>query len=376
MNISEFRAVAEMRNAEVVLDSRTEELKVKQKNVFNRTIAWLKQKISPNPLATAERQAARNRFLRAIAGDARYDTGDLARAEALMATDMHYRVPLSSRRIREVIAELDERSTEAVRANRETLAHMCGKEVDQRLRARAPDLQLTAPQRGLLEERIREAIRIKTVDGVRVVQFAEAAEITHRKVDEYVEEKAAQAQRRAEALARAQAEPEAEAVRSKSVARGAAKKPRAGAEASSAPIPLSAKAIRPESRQNPLSPKALRRMLDGVELKGKAKPQLKKLIKSGEITNGAALARHANRMTADWVQQNRIANWYAEAEQKLGVRSKVKDGEMISFPEVMAHQVAQMITGSPELLDWPDVKILARDLISAHARSEIEQQAS
>ena len=376
MNISEFRAVAELRNAEVVLDSRTEELKVKQKNVFNRTIAWLKQKISPNPLATAERQAARNRFLRAIAGDARYDTGDLARAEALMATDMHYRVPLSSRRIREVIAELDERSTEAVRANRETLAHMCGKEVDQRLRARAPDLQLTAPQRGLLEERIREAIRIRTVDGVRVIQFAEAAEITHSKVDEYVEEKAAEAQRRAEALARAQAESEAEAVRSKPVAMGTAKKSRTGAEASSAATPLSAKAIRPESRQQPLSPKALRRMLDGVELKGKAKSQLKKLIKSGEITNGAALSRHANRMTAEWVQRNRLANWYAEAEQKLGVRGKVKDGEMISFPEVMAHQVTQMITGSPDILDWPNVKAMARDLISAHARSETEQQAS
>ena len=246
----------------------------------------------------------------------------------------------------------------------------------QRLRARAPDLELTAPQRGLLEERIREAIRIRTVDGVRVIQFAEAAEITHSKVDEYVEEKAAQAQRRAEALARAQAESEAEAVRSKPVARGAAKKSRTGAEASSAPDPLSAKAIRPESRQQPLSPKALRRILDGVELKGKAKPQLKKLIKSGEITNGAALARHANRMTAEWVQRNRLANWYAEAEQNLGVRGKVKDGEMISFPEVMAHQVTQMITGSPDILDWPDVKAMARDLISAHARSETEQQAS
>ncbi|MCY4564744.1 MAG: hypothetical protein OXE40_09715, partial [Gammaproteobacteria bacterium] len=184
------------------------------------------------------------------------------------------------------------------------------------------------------------------------------------------------AQGRAEALAQTEAEAEAGAARSKPVARGAAKKSSAGAEALSAPVPLSAKAIRPESRQKPLSPKALRRMLDDVELKGKAKPQLKKLIKSGEITNGAALARHANRMTADWVQGNRIANWYAEAEQKLGVRGKVKDGEMISFPEVMAHQVTQMIAASPDLLDWPDVKAMARDLISAHARNETEQQAS
>ena len=372
MNISEFRAVAQLRNAEVILDARTEELKVRRNNVFNRTIAWLKEKISPNPQATVQRDAARNRFLRAIANDARYDESDLSRAEGLMATDMHYRVPLSSRRIREVIEELDARTTEPMRANRKTVAYLCSKGIDQRLRALAPDLALTAPQRGLLEERVQEAIRVKTVDGARVIQFAEAAEITHGLVDRYVDELAAQAQRRAAAQSRAEAAP----ATTNPAAKGATKASRGGARGTSRAVPLSAMAIRPESRQESVGRKELLRTLGGVELKGNAKPQLKKLIKSGEITSRAALARRGNEMTADWVQGHRLANWYGEAQQKLGMRGRVKDGEIISYPEIMARQVAQMITGTTKLLTWPEVKIQARELIAAHARSELDQQAS
>ena len=156
MNISDFRNVARTSNARVYLDTRTDELKVRRQTFLNRAVDWVRGKISPNPLATTERDVAHNRFLRAIADYSGYDSGDVSRAEALLSVDVIEGRALSSRRIREVIDDLDSRSSPATRDNRTTVAWMSGRGVDDALRERGAELDET--ERGVLAGRVDEAI--------------------------------------------------------------------------------------------------------------------------------------------------------------------------------------------------------------------------
>ena len=159
MNISEFRSIADMPNAVVMLDPKTDEFRVTRQTLIDRTIAWLKAKVSRSPMAGAERDAAHNRFLRAIANHSGYDSGDVSRAQALLSVELLGRRPLSSRKIREVIQDLDRRSTPTMRENRTTAAWMSHRGIDLRLAERAPDVAINEEERELLSANVHEAIQ-------------------------------------------------------------------------------------------------------------------------------------------------------------------------------------------------------------------------
>ena len=390
MNISEFRSIADMSNALVVLDSKTEELRVTRQTLIHRTIAWLKARLSPNPMASAERDAAHNRFLRAIADHSGFDSGDVSRAEALLSADMLERRPLSSRRIREVIQDLEQRSTPVVRENRTTAAWMSRRGVDMRLTERFPDASIDEEEREALSANVLKAVQIAGGDGARKVDFSQASMITDRVVDEFLDDRASkiEAAARAEAQARAEALNRDDAARAgnpnrDSVAPQPDRQPldatrddaghRADVHAPGVP-PVAADARKTGDTPAPdrTSRKDLLRTLGKSELPGNLKSELRRLVKKGVVTDSKGLARNANQRTADWVIQNRVGRWYGEALKQHGARSRIKHGEELMASESMLRQITESITGSQNILNYPDIKTQSRALIAAHVRSEMD----
>ncbi len=370
MNVSDFRAVADLRNSRVVFDAKTEDLKVTRQTFFNRTITWLRAKISPNPMAGAERDVAHNRFLRAIADHSGYDTGDVSRAEALLSVDILERRHLSSRRIREVFEDLDRRSTQATRDNRTTVAWMSSRGVNIRLAEQSPGVTLNEPERDVLAGRIRQAIHEAGGDGRRKVDFSDATSITNGIVDSFLNERvthiAAEAPARADHL-------DATSATDSSAPEGHSSAQQVPILASSG---ATSRAVGPGDGHEGLSRKQLVRLLGRAKLRGNAKSELKKLIKVGQISDRASLARNANGRTADWILNNRIGYWYGEALKQQGAKHHIKYGEELLAPETMLRRVAQSIVGSADILDYPEAKTRSRALIAAHVRSELDGPAS
>lgn len=380
VNISEFRNVAEGGNAQLYLDSRTDELKVRRQTFLNRAVDWVRARISKNPLEATERDAAHSRFLRAIADYSGYDGGDVSRAEALLSTDVIARKPLSARRIREVLDDLDSRSSEATRDNRTKAAWMSRWRVAEQLSAHGAEAD--EGERELIADRIKQAVQAAGGHGQRSIAFREAATVTDRVVADFVAERSA----RAEALSQARAsvrqdnEPPATATSAAVLDTGSAP--------AAVPNPDSLSAVQatgrgiasvtaaptdspPAVERSPERPKDLLRLLGAAKLPGNVKSEVRKLVRSGTVTDRSSLAAHANRRTADWVRENRIGRWYAQAQKHRGVGNRVRHGEMLMAPKSMLDAVARSITGSEDIVAYPAVKDRARALIAQYVSNEI-----
>lgn len=380
MDISAFRHIGQVSNAHVLLDVGANELKVRRQTFLNRAVDWIRARVSPDPLATTARDVAHNRFLAAIAASPAYDPGDVSRAEALLSVDVIAGRPLSSRRVREVIADLDGRSTPVVRDNRTTVAWMSTRGVDLRLRDR--DESLAEDERALVGARIEEAIGAAAGGELRKVGFAEASRATEQAVDGYLAERAARAEAAeragAEAPVRTSAEPrEQSALRPGPLAT-------AQATAATAEVPRTgparaqgdraAVASQPTPPASPREARArrheLERALAKAKLPAELRPELRALVKRGAVSDKTGLARRANRATAGWVMENRVGRWYGEALKKAGARGRIRNGEELMAPTRMLDRVRESIADAGELLAYPDVKKLARALIAEHVRSE------
>ena len=383
-----------MPNALVHLDSNTEEIKVTRQTLIHRAVAWIREKVSPNPMAGAERDAAHNRFLRAIADHSGYDSGDVDRAQALLTVDLFERRPLSSRRVREVIQDLDSRSTPAMRENRTTSAWMSQRGVDLRLAERAPDVSINENERESLSANVREAIHVAGRDGARKVEYPQASTITNRVVDGFLDERAAriEAAARAEAQARAEApvqdgaapvtdrERESAGIQAEPqppVAAAGGAGDRAGVSPAATPTAgVEAGATGKAGAPDRAARKDLLRLLGKSELPGNLKAEIRKLVKKGDITDSAGLVSTANKRTAAWVQDNRVGRWYGEALKQQGARRKIKHGEELMVSDAMLRQLTESIVKSKEILSYPDVKTQSRALIADHVRREMGGRVS
>ena len=194
MHLSEFTAIAGRGDAQIVLDSKTNELKAHRQDRLHRTVRWIRESTSPNRHAQIEKDGALALFMQAIAAHSAYDAGDKSRADALLFDDVDQRRPLTSLRIREVLTDMDERSTRAMRENRTTASWMAGRGVDMHLREQHPDVNLSHADRNLLAGRIRAAIHGTGGDGRHKVGVADATAITNGLVDALVAKKTAAAQ--------------------------------------------------------------------------------------------------------------------------------------------------------------------------------------
>lgn len=382
MNISEFRNVAEGGNARVYLDSRTDELKVRRQTFLNRAVDWVRARISKNPLEATERDAAHGRFLRAIADYSGYDGGDISRAEALLSTDVIARKPLSSRRIREVLDDLDSRSSEATRDNRTKAAWMSRRRVAEQLRAHGTEVDES--ERELIADRVKQAVQAAGGHGQRSIAFHEAAIVTDRVVADFVAERSGRAEAQSQARASVQQDTDPGATATSAAVLDTGSGPAAGPNTDSLSAPAqatgrdiaSATAAPTDSppavvERGPERPKDLLRLLGAAKLPGNVKSEVRKLVKSGTVTDRSSLAAHANRRTAEWVRENRIGRWYAQAQKHRGVGDRVRHGQMLMAPKSMLDAVARSITGSEDIVAYPAVKDRARALIAQYVSNEV-----
>ena len=391
MNISDFRNVAGLGNVRVYLDSNTDELKVRRQTFLNRAVDWVRGQFSRNPIHTTERDAVHSRFLRAIAGHAGYDSRDISHAEELLSADAINRKPLSARRIREVLDDLDSRSSQTTRDNRVTAASMSGRVVDEGLRARGATVDEGDRER--LAGRVEQAISALGGYGRRVVGFDEATTVTRRLVTDFLAERTTRAepppstaranvqstteetvQPPAPALAGEEADPRPAATISPAAVPDGVPAAAPMTGRSAAPADTAPTASPPAAERAPESPKDLLRLLGAAKLPGNVKSEVRKLVRSGAVTDRSSLAAHANRRTAEWVRENRIGRWYAQAQKHRGVGGRVRDGEMLMAPKSMLDAVDRSITGSEDIVSYPAVKDRARALIAQHVSNEVGHQ--
>ena len=384
VNIAEFRNVAAGENARVYLDSRTDELKVRRQTFLNRAVDWVRARVSKNPLEATERDAAHNRFLRAIADYSGYDGGDISRAEALLSTDVIARKPLSARRIGEVLDDLDSRSSEATRDNRTKAAWMSHRRVPEQLRKHGAEAD--EGERELIADRIKQAVQAAGGNGQRSVAFPEAAAVADRVVADFVAQRTARSEAQSQAGASVRQDTGPPALATSAAVPDTASAPAAAPDTGSVPATAQTtargstsavaapKASPPAAEPRPASSKDLLRLLGAAKLPGNVKSQVRKLVKSGTVADRSSLAAHANRRTAEWVRENRIGRWYAQAQKHRGVGDRVRDGQMLMAPKSMLDAVAQSITGSEDIVAYPEVKDRARALIAQYVSNEIGHQ--
>ena len=387
MHLSEFAAVSQKADALIVLDAKTDALKTYGRDRFSRLVQWVRDKISPNRHVQLERDGALMLFMTAIADHAAYDSGDKERASALLTCDVTESQPLTSRRIREVMQDLDERSTQAERDNRVTASYMGRRGVDMRLRDEHPGVKLSPADRTLLSDRIREAVDAAGRDGRHKVAFAEATAITDSLVDELVAHNKAvveaEARAAAEAEARAVAEAEARAVAQAAanvVAQGDAGKGSgivAGGAGSPAGNVRSARsaALDDKALQEPPTKRQLLRTLAAADLPRDVHRQVNKAVNSGDVADRGALVRDANRSLADWVIEHRIGRWWGEAQIRHGLASNIRNNAILDVSSTLVQEMSDSIAHSTELRPYQDIKARARVMVDARMTLELDQKA-
>ena len=386
MNIEGFRAAAYRPNAVLVVDPKSAEVKVRNNHVLNRVVTWLRRRFSPNPMRDAARDAAHNRFLQAIA-DRRsgYDGGDVNRARELLADDVLERKPLSSRRIREVLDDLDGRSDATTRVNRRVAAYFRDQTgITNTLAARdlaadsrdeqsdnaesshsgdvgagspspADDPHDPAPTSGpgTAREDIMVQARIRPFPS----ESTESAAVPETADDTAVRPPVPPSESTESATVSETAKVSAAGARR--TARAQAAKAEAGTMA----------------RQR-AKPKSLTRELARAGLPGEVATHLKKLIGARDIVDADGLAKHGNERTARWVVENRVGRWYVEALKDKGVKRLAAREGTVSVPSSLLSDIARSIADSPVLRKYPDIKVQARDLIALHVKQEVDQGTS
>ena len=358
MNIEGFRAAADRPNAIMVVDMKSARVKARNNHVLNRAITWLRERISPNPLRQAAMDAAHNRFLQAIA-DRRsgYDDGDVNRARELLAGDVLERRPLSSRRIREVLADLDGRSSATTRTNRRVAAYFH---------------EQTGVTNTLAARDLATNARCGQANDAQPVYSDAAGAGPQDPLDDPGDPASTSGSgtARGDTLAGTLTPPSATEVPENAAVPGTAEAPAPDAQLTAEPQVQKAE-IETTVRQG-ASPKQLARELTRARLPGEVARHLKKRIGAGEIVDPDGLAKHGNQRTAEWVVENRVGRWYVEALKDKGVRRLAKRNGTVSVPSAVLTAVAKSIAESPTLKSYPDIKVHSRDLIAAHVRQEID----
>ena len=393
MHIEGFRAVAERANAFVVVDGKSAQVKVRTNHVFNRAITWLREKISPNPLRHAAADAARNRFLQAIAHrHSGYDSADVDRARDLLADDALERRPLSSRRIREVLEDLDGRSSPTTRVNRR-VAVMYREATGRPATLAERDLAATSQR-----ERAADALslygdepRAPSPDSVNDQVAPVSGSATGPDREDLMAEAHAEPPPTAgppgadvtETLAEPPPPP-ASAESTPVPANRADPSPTANAEDAAAAethqatVPVTGGTANAEAQagataREVVPPKQLTRELSGAGLPREVAKPLRKMIANKEISDRDGLAKHANRRIADFVVENRVGNWYVDAIKDKGIRRMAQRGGTVHVPTSLLNKVARSIARSPELKTYSDIKAESRVLVAAHVQRELER---
>ena len=163
----------------------------------NRAVVWLRRHSTNRENAQRQRQdisQAYERFTGAIrAGQLHRDEGELRRVDEMLAEDMRRGRPLTSRRVRQVLAAIAPRNAESALTNRLAIArHASGPNVTQRLRGAAttrlhglgaPEQLVSRSDRARISERIAADLAQRADRPGTSISDAEAEAVVRREVE-------------------------------------------------------------------------------------------------------------------------------------------------------------------------------------------------
>ena len=404
LKYQDFRNIADTRrDATISVSHSTGNLQIKDNHVLNRLITWVRDKIStPDPSRQyAGRQAAYSKFMGVIRNEIRY-RDQLGWVEDQLGADTYLKKPLTSRKVREILNDLDTRTTEAHRNSLVTAHYMAGlegssyfsKTLAEKLSAR-PMLQdvhfeFSQNERETLSRKIFDSVMEASADGRNNIGYAEGNAVALRVIDAELDRHEAQIIS-AKTTARQAGEETAQKAREL-----AAERPRPKQEMDSAAAARTGQNAMPETRTSgaargvrDLLSRITRRptgatgtsgatvatsataapqtkdLLDELkqaDLPSAVRADMKKSIMSGGIKSFDTFVQQANQKTYKWVRDNRFGKWYYDALKKSGVRV----GNEVTVPIPLDEKVEQQINRSPYPVRYADVKVSVRREIDAY----------
>ncbi|MCZ0944068.1 MAG: hypothetical protein OXJ53_13500 [Gammaproteobacteria bacterium] len=376
-DIQDYRAVAlSVDSGTLRLDAESDGIKVSGDTWLGRVVAWIKEKISPDPLARTSQEAAHGRFLQAIANYAGYTDRDVSRAEALLATDLLEGKPLSTRRVREVLGELDAKSTETTRQNR-VLAEGLVSRIDRRLEELGTVADLDDRNRARLGDGIRSAIDQAGEGGKRALTAGEAMQIGDEAIDAFLKARPVNLADLATPKAplnRAGSEPAASASAQSTASAPSAstREPRVGVLSDSEPTYVD---VSPEGKK-----KALRDALASVQLPKGAARLVESRINAESIKDVNTLALHSNQAAAKWVNEKLVDGLYknalraqADTAKKAGI--DIKQALPEKPPQELKTHISKALLSAQEMLPWSETESQAKAMVGVHVAQAVWVQS-
>ena len=413
VSFQDFRNIAETRrDATISVNQSSGNLQVRDNHVLNRLITWVRNKISPrDPVRQqTERESAYNRFLGAVGKEIRY-RDQLGWVEDQLGADAYVKKPLTSRRVGEIMHQLDTRTTDAHRNTLVTAHYMAGREgsnhfdntLSQKLGGRTMlqdlDFKFSPKERAALSQKVYDAVMEAGADGRNDVGQAEGSAVTERVIDAELDRHEAliisaknTARQAGEQTAQKAREIDAERPRPKpemdsaAAARtgqnampvagtsGAARGVRnllsritrrsTGASGTSGATAATGTTRAKGATGTTAAPqtKDLLNELKQADLPRAVRTDMKKSIKAGGIKSFDAFVKQTNEKTYAWVRDNRFGKWYYDALKDSGVRV----GNEVTVPIPLDEKVEQLISRSPYPVRYADVKVNVRREIDAY----------
>ena len=399
INFQDFRTIADTRrDATLSVSQSTGNLQIRDNHVLNRLITWVRDKLStPDPSKKyVERQAAYSRFLGAIGNDIRY-RDQLGWLEGQLGADTYIKKPLTSRRVREIMNEMDTRTTEAHRNTLVTAHYMAGREgsnffnntLAEKLSGR-PMLQdvhfdFSPDEREALSQKVYDAVMQAGDDGRNDIGYAEGSAVAERVINAELDahevgiinartaarQTDGEAAQKARDIADAKAKEEAAKPRRQPVIESAADartgqnampEARTSGAAQGVRNLLSRITRRSTGAATAIQTKDMLSELKKVDLPKDVKTDLKKSIKTGGIKSFDAFVKQTNEKTFKWICDNRFGKWYYDALKNSGARV----GNEVTVPDDLVAQVEQKITRNAYLVGYADIKANVREDIAAY----------
>ncbi len=371
-SIQDYRDVASsVDRGTLLLDAESDRVKVSGDTWLGRVVAWVKERISPDPLARTSQEAAHGRFLQAIANHAGYTDREVSRAEALLTTDLMEGKPLSVRRVREVLGNLDASSTEALQQNR-VLAEGLVSRIERRLEERGIAADLDDRNRARLADGIRSTIDQAGEGGKRALTAGEALQVGDEATDAFLNARAVN-------LAD---------LATRNAAAGKAGTASASAPTAVAPPPPSTQAARSEvgvpSNDDPtyvdVSPegrkKALLGELASAQLPKGAARLVEARVKAESIQDIDTLALHANQAAAKWVDEKLVDGWYKDAVRaQADTASKAGIDIKQALPEKPSEElklgISKALRKTQEVRPWSETEFQAKAMVDLHVAQAV-----
>ena len=395
IDFSTFRQLAERRSdATLTVNMNTGDLRSRSNNVFNRVITWVRNKFQAPTTRQVEQQAAYNSFIRSMHASPRYDALEKESTMMQLSQDVRLGKPLTTRRIRQILTQLETPTVGSTNVDRRTYHENCiaanfmagrfesdhlsrelREAIEDRPALRERNYSVRPEDQKRLSHRIYYAVMAATGDDpvnhpTHIVEYPEGARIAGPLVDEFLDTEEQRILAEEERIrlqeTEAAATPEPVVEQDETVA---ARQPGARSRVAVWVRRLMRRSP-PDSSKNIKSPtvmQALSQRLQPLNLPRELRSKVEGLIEQGQVTTQVQLRRQTNRNAAVWIEDNRLDKWYREGLRNADMPVPKRG----TVPPELADEVVALVATLDGLHDYNDMKRLVRGKI----RSWIDTQA-